>query len=56
VTGGNRGLERIGAARVAELSGTLKRGKTALYEELVPQCAVLVEEEDWLSGFAHAGG
>ncbi len=56
MAGGDGGLERVRATAAAEPSGTLERGKTTADEDLVPECAVLVEEEDGLSGLAHAGG
>src|SRR5260370_41663569 len=56
VAGCDCGLECVRATAAAELSGTLERGKTTADEELVPECAVLIEEEDGLSGLAHAGG
>ena len=49
VAGGDRGLERVGAGRAAELLGARERGEAATDQELVPARAVLVEEQDRLS-------
>src|SRR5258707_275374 len=49
MAGGDGGLECVRATAAAELSGTLERGKATADEELVPECAVLIEEEDGLT-------
>ena len=54
MTGGNRGLERVRASRPAERFGTLERRETTTDEELIPERAVLVEEQDRLSRRADA--
>src|SRR5271155_2469471 len=42
-------LQRVRATRAAEFFGTLKRGKTTADEQLIPQGAILVEQQDGLS-------
>ena len=54
VTGGDGGLERVRAMRAAELLGTLQRRETTTDEELIPERAVLIEEQDGLSRRANS--
>ncbi len=58
VTGGDRGLKRIGAERttesIADFLGTPERGETATDEDVVPARAILVENQDRLSGRAYS--
>ncbi len=49
VAGGDRGLQRVRAQRAAELLGALQPGQAALYEQVVPACAVLVGEQHRLA-------
>src|SRR5262245_57848487 len=53
VTGGDRRLKRVRATRPAELFSTLECGETTTDEELIPERAVLIEEQDGLPGRAH---
>jgi len=46
VTGGDRGLQRIGAEPAAECLGALERRETTTDEELIPAGAVLIEQQD----------
>src|SRR5207247_8555170 len=55
VTGGDRGLERVGPERAAQPLGTLQRRETAPDEESVPARAVLIGPEDGLSRRADSG-
>lgn len=48
MTSGDRGLERVRSKRATELLGPFKRGETTADEELIPQGAVLIEEQDGL--------
>ena len=47
---GDRGLQRVGAQRPAQLLRPGERDEAAADEQVVPASAVLVEEEDWLAG------
>ena len=55
VTGGNRCLNGVGAASLAELLGAIERRKTALDEQPVPPRAVLIHQQDGLARRADAG-
>ena len=46
MTGDDRRLERVPATRAAQLFGTIQRRETATDEELIPERAVLIEEQD----------
>src|SRR5262245_25203076 len=52
MTGGNRGLQSVGAERASERLGTRQRCETATDEEPVPARAVLLEKRDGLSSWA----
>ena len=54
MTGSDGGLERVRATRAAELFGPLERRETTTDEELIPQRAVLIEQQDGLSRWAHS--
>src|SRR2546427_13235187 len=49
VTGGDRGLERVGTEGAGELLGTLQRREPAAHEELVPARAILIGQQDGLT-------
>lgn len=49
MTGGDCGLKRIRTVHSAELFRLLECGQTATDEEVIPQRAVLIEEQDRLS-------
>ena len=48
MAGGDRRLERVRAARAAELLGALERRQAATDEQLIPERAVLIEQQDGL--------
>ena len=50
VAGGDRGLQRVGAARPAERLGARERGEPAAHQQPVPARAVLVEQQHRLAG------
>ena len=54
VAGGDRGLQRVGAAGAAERLGALERGEAAADEQLIPARAVLIEQQDRLARRADA--
>ena len=49
VAGGDRGLQRVGAERAAELLGAFERGETTTNQKLIPERAILIEQQDGLS-------
>jgi hypothetical protein len=49
VTGGDRGLQRVGPEHAPQLLGTLEGRQAATDEELIPASAVLIEQKDRLS-------
>lgn len=55
VAGGDFGLQEVWSAGAADFCGAFDCGESAVNEELVPVSAVLIEEEDGLSGGGDAG-
>jgi drug/metabolite transporter (DMT)-like permease len=55
VTGGDRGLEDVGADRAADPFGAQQREVAAPDEQLVPAAAVLFEDRDGFAVRTHAG-
>src|SRR5207253_3262772 len=53
MTRGDCGLERVWTSCSAELFCALERGETASDQELIPVRAVLIEQQDGLSRWAH---
>src|ERR1700738_5142863 len=52
MTTGDRRLQRIGAEAASKLLSALQRGKAMANKHMIPACAVLIEEQDRLSGRA----
>ena len=49
VAGGDRRLKRVGTERAAKRLGALQRRQSAADEQLIPERAVLFEEDDRLA-------
>ena len=54
VARGDRGLQRVRAARAAQRLGALERGQAAADQQLVPARAILIEQQDRLARRADA--
>ncbi len=54
MTGGNRSLQGVRAARAAKFLGAIERGQAAADQQLIPLRAVLIEKQNGLSRRAHA--
>jgi hypothetical protein len=50
VAGGDGGLKGVGTVSAAQLFGMIERGEAATDEDVVPAGAILIEQEDGLSG------
>jgi len=55
VAGGDLGLQEIGAAGGGDFMSAFDRGEPAVYQDLIPLGAVLIEEQDWFAGGIDAG-
>src|SRR5258705_7666412 len=55
MTRGNGSLERVGSGGATKRFGTLERRQTAPDQQMIPAPAVLVQQQNRLTGRSHAG-